>query len=155
MSTYRLFLLALIALWATPALHAAKGYHLWYDEDGQAVYSQFRPGGGRESETVKPPPHPAESAEVARQRLRERLQQFEDKREDASLARETAEVSRAKAAGARQRCATARANLKTLNGRARQLYRTPDGKVVRMNEEQRQEKRAEMEEIIAADCKSS
>ena len=132
---------------------AAKGYHLWYDENGQAVYSQFAPEDGRPTETVKPPPPPAESPEVARQRLDEQLQRLEDNREDEALAREKAAEDQAKADQARQRCEQARRNLELLSGPPRQLYQTPDGKVVRMPEEERQKKRAEMEKVIAEDCK--
>jgi hypothetical protein len=143
----------LLALTVAPALHAAKGVHVWYDENGQPVYSQFAPGAGRESRTVKPPPPPAEAPEVARQRLQQRLQQFEDNREDQAVARKKTAESSAESEQAQQRCATARKNLEVLKGRPRQLYQTPDGKVVRMSEEERQKKRAEMEQIIAADCK--
>ena len=146
--------LTLFSITFAAATQAAQGYHLWYDENGQAVYSQFAPGEGRESATVKPPPPPAESPEVARQRLQERLQRFDDQREDEALAQEKSQQASSEAQQARQRCEAARKNLEVLNGRPRQLYQTPDGKVVRMSEEERQAKRAEMEKIVAADCKS-
>ena len=53
-------LLLMFGLAAALPAAAAKGYHLWYDENGQAVYSQFPPDDGRPTETVKPPPPPAE-----------------------------------------------------------------------------------------------
>jgi len=137
----------------TGATFAAEGYHLWYDEDGQAVYSQFAPGQGRESTTVKPPPPPAEPPEVARQRLEQRLQQFEDNREDQQLAAEKRAAAGNEAAEAQRRCESARKNLSLLNGRARQLYQTPDGQVVRLSEEERQKRAAEMEKVIAETCK--
>lgn len=155
MPKVRLVLLALVAWSAASALHAAKGYHLWYDESGQAVYSQFGPGEGRDSVTVEPPPSRSESAEAARQRLRERLQQFEDQREDAALDKRKAKEAETEAASARARCAAARNNLQTLTGHARKLYRTADGRVIRLSEEQRAQKRAEMEKIVAAECRSS
>ena len=137
---------------ALPAA-AAQGYHLWYDESGQAVYSQFPPEDGRPSETVKPPPPPAEAPEVAKQRLQERMQLLEDSREDKALSEEKAAEAEAKAARARQRCESARRNLEVLNGPPRQLYQTPDGSVVRMDEEERQRQRAEMQKVIAEDCR--
>ena len=136
---------------ALPAA-AAKGYHLWYDESGQAVYSQFPPDDGRPSETVKPPPPPAEP-EAAKQRLQERMQRLEDSREDKALGEEKAAEAEAEAAQARQRCDSARRNLEVLDGPPRQLYQRPDGSVVRMDEEQRQRQRAEMQKIIADDCR--
>lgn len=151
MPTRRLLILLGLAI-AMP-IHAAKGYHLWYDENGQAVYSQFPPEDGRPTETVKPPPPPAESPEVARQRLQDRLQGFEDNREDQALAEEKAAAANAETEQARKRCEDARKNLAVLNGRPRQLYRTSDGTVKRLDETQRQEQRAEMEKIITEDCR--
>ncbi|MEZ5587526.1 MAG: DUF4124 domain-containing protein [Sedimenticolaceae bacterium] len=147
-------LLFLLGLTATFPASAEKGYHLYYDENGQAVYSQFAPADGKPSETVKPPPPPAESPEVARQRLQQQLQKFEDNREDQSLAAEKRQQSESEAQQAKRRCDAARKNLEVLNGRARQLYQTSDGSVQRMSEDERQKQRAEMEKIIAADCKS-
>ncbi len=132
--------------------HAEKGAHLWYDEDGNAVYSQFAPQGSKPSEIVKPPPPPAESPEVAQERLRQQLQRFEDNREDQELADEKATQAKLEADQARERCAIAREQLELLNGPARRLFRNSDGTVSRLNEEQRQDKRAEMEKIIATDC---
>lgn len=151
MPIHRFLILLGLAI-ACPA-DAAKSYHLWYDENGQAVYSQFAPEDGRPSEAVKGPPPPAEPPEVARQRLEQRLQQFEDNREDQALAREKAASAQSEAEQARERCEIARRNLEVLNGRPRQLYQTSDGTVKRLDEEQRQAQRAEMEKVIARDCK--
>ncbi|HOP17830.1 MAG: DUF4124 domain-containing protein [Gammaproteobacteria bacterium] len=147
-------LLFLLGLAATLPAFAAKGYHLYYDENGQPVYSQFAPADGKPSETIKPPPPPAESPEVAKQRLQQQLQKFEDNREDQSLAAKEHQQREDEAQQARRRCDSARKNLEVLNGRARQLYQTSDGTVQRMSEDERQKQRAEMEKIIAADCKS-
>ena len=145
-------LLLMFGLAAALPAAAAKGYHLWYDENGQAVYSQFPPDDGRPTETVKPPPPPAEP-EAAKQRLQERMQGLEDSREDKALAEQKAAEAEAEAAQAQQRCESARRNLEVLNGPPRQLYQRPDGSVVRMEEAERQRQRAEMQKIIAEDCR--
>ena len=134
-------------------LGAAPGMHLWYDENGQAVYSQFPPDDGRQSTRIKPPPPPAESPEAARQRLQERLQRLEDNREDKALAREKAEKTKAERTLAKERCESARQNLVGFEGRARQLFRNPDGSVSRLTAEEREAKRAEMRKIIEEACK--
>ncbi len=152
--TARIAALLFISGLAAPlSATAAKGYHLWYDDNGQAVYSQLPPEDGRSSEIVKGPPPPAESPEQAQQRLHDQIQRLEDSREDKALAEEKTAATEADASQARQRCETARRNLEALDGRPRQLYRKPDGSVVRMDEDERQQQRAEMEKIIAADCK--
>jgi hypothetical protein len=132
---------------------AAQKFHLWYDENGQAVYSQFAPGDNRESQTVKPPPPPAESAAEARARLQRALQPYEDRREDESLAEKDATKTASQAEQAERRCRMARENLEVLTGRPRMTYRTGDGELVRMTPEEQQRKREEMEAIVERDCR--
>lgn len=153
MSTRRLLAPAMLIALAANAALAAGPVHVWTDEDGQTVYSQFAPEDNRKTRQVAPPPPPAETPETARARLNAQLQQFEDNREDEELARQETQQAQAEAAQASERCATARRNLELLNGRPRQLYQTPDGKVMRLSEEERQRRRDEMEKIIAQDCK--
>lgn len=146
-------LLILLGLAVALPATAAKGYHLYYDENGQAVYSQFAPGEGKESTVVKPPPPPAESPEVAQERLREQIQRLEDAREDQELAREKAAKEMADSKAAADRCSKARSNLAAFEGQARRLFRQPDGSFSRLTDEERQTKRAEMEKIIENDCR--
>lgn len=136
---------------ALPA-HAAKGYHLWYDENGQAVYSQFAPDDGTPVQTVKPPPPPAESPEVAQQRLQEQIQKSADFFEDKDLARKEATKSEQATEQKKQRCEEARRNLQELTGPPNRLYRQSDGSYKRWDETQREERRIEMEKIIAESC---
>jgi hypothetical protein len=144
--------LPLIALVA--AAQAGGALYKWVDENGEVVYSQFPPSDQqRKPEIIKPPPPPAESPASARARLNQQLQQYEDNREDRELAAGKAAEDEKKAAAARQRCEAARRNLQGINGRARQLFRTPDGQYRRLTDEERQAQRAELEQIIAKDCK--
>jgi len=146
-----LFFLFGLAL-AIPAV-AAQGAYLWYDEDGNAVYSQSPPPGGQPSRRVKPPPPPAESPEVAKERLNQSLQRFEDNREDEALAEEKVQEAKSEAAAAQQRCTEARRNLELLDSSVRRRFQMPDGSVRRLTEEERQPRRAEYEKIIAEDCR--
>jgi hypothetical protein len=143
----------LLALALALPAYAEKGYHLWYDENGEAVYSQFAPGEGRQSQTVKAPPPPAEAPEVAQERLRQQMQRFEDNREDQALAAQEAKQAEQDTARASERCAAARQQIELLNGPARRLFRNSDGTVSRLSEEQREEKRAEMRQIVYTDCR--
>ena len=136
------------------AAQAADGVYKWVDDNGEVVYSQFPPSDRqRQPEILKPPPPPAEPPERARDRLNQQLQQYEDNREDRELAAEKAAEDSKKAEIARQRCQAARHNLQGINGRARQLFRAPDGQVRRLTDEERQAQRAELGQIIAKDCK--
>ena len=144
-----LFLGLAIALPAS----AAKGYHLWYDENGQAVYSQFAPEGDTPGEIVKPPPPPAEPPEVAQQRLQQQMQKSADFFEDKQLAAEKSAAARSTAQQDRQRCEAARRNLNELTGPPNRLYRQSDGTYKRWDEAEREAQRTEMEKIIAESCR--
>jgi hypothetical protein len=152
-SFLRFFLLSFSVAAIPAALQAAGEVHVWYDENGQAVYSQFPPGEGRASRTIKPPPPPAESPEQATQKLQQQIQSLEDAREDRSLARQSTAEEMTRAEQLRKRCEAARTNLEGLKAGPRQLFRDTDGKIRRFDEAQRQARRAEMEKIIAEDCK--
>ncbi len=67
-------------LLASPNL-IAKTY-IWYDDSGQAVFSDVPPADNRETRTAVPPPPPAESPAEARKRLDQRLEKVMDARED-------------------------------------------------------------------------
>ena len=152
-ATTTLTFLLFLGLAAASSVHAAKGYHLWYDENGQAVYSQFAPEDGTPSKQVKPPPPPAESPEVAQKRLQEQMQKSADFIEDRELTREKAAKTETQAELDRQRCKTARDNLKELSGPPNRLYRQSDGSYERLDEAERQRRRDEMEKIVAESCK--
>ncbi|MCB1772834.1 MAG: DUF4124 domain-containing protein [Gammaproteobacteria bacterium] len=153
MSTHRFVpFLAFVA--AISAAQAAPGFYKWVNENGEVVYSQFPPADRQhQPEIIKPPPPPAESPARARERLNQQLQQYEDNREDRELAAEKAAEDAEKATVSRQRCEAAKHNLQGINGRSRQLFRAPDGQVRRLTDEERQSQRAELEAIIAKDCK--
>jgi hypothetical protein len=149
----RLRFVPLLALVAAAAAIASDGVHKWYDEDGQAVYSQFAPPQGQQSEIVEPPPPPAEDPEVAQRRLQEQLQRSADYQEDQELAAEKAEKQRVAAGRAQARCTQARETLQVLNGPARQLFQLPDGTVTRLSEEERQARRVEAQKVIDESCR--
>lgn len=145
-----LFVAALLCI--TASALAAEGFHKWYDENGQVVYSQFAPPEGRDGEVVEPPPPPAEDPAVAQRRLQEQQQRTADFLEDKELASEKAAEQQAALDRDQERCARARENLRLLTGRSRQLFQMPDGTVTRLSEEERQARRAEMQTIIDESC---
>lgn len=149
----RYLLLSLFGLILAVPASATKGYHLWYDENGQAVYSQLPPEDGGRSQIVKPPPPPAESPEVANQRLQEQIQKSADFFEDKELAKEKASKEKSEADEAKYRCEEARKNLAALDGPPRKLLMGSDGVATRMTEEARQKHREDMEKIVAESCK--
>jgi len=81
----KIILLALSMMLAASPLFAEM--YRYVDEDGQVVYSQFKPHPGVEASTVKAPPPPPSTADQSRQQLIDSLQ----KREDIKLDKKTAE----------------------------------------------------------------
>jgi hypothetical protein len=144
--------LFVVVLLAGAWTQAPAQLYKWIDEDGNVVYSQFAPPVDTPGEVVPPPPPPAEDPATAQQRLQEQLQRSADYREDQELAAEKAAEMQTTAERDRERCAQARRNLQNLDGRSRQLYRTPDGSVVRLTEEERQQRRAEAQRVIDEAC---
>jgi len=149
----QILILLFLGLTISFPLGAAKDVHVWYDENGQPVYSQFAPEDGNTVRMVKPPPPPAESAEVAQQRLQEQIQKSADFFEDKDLAKENEQKAEGQAAQEKERCKTARRNLQELTGPPNRLYRQSDGSYKRWDEEQREKQREEMEKIIAESCR--
>ncbi len=137
---------------ALPAI-AEKGVHVWYDENGQPVYSQFAPPEGTPARRVKPPPPPAESPEVAQQRLQEQIQKSADFFEDKELAQEEAAKVERERTQSRQSCEDAQRNLERLTGPPSRLYRQADGSYQRLDETERQRRREEMAKVVAESCK--
>ena len=149
----RTVLLLIITIIATTSTHAGKEFHRWYDENGQAVYSQFEPVNGVDSQRVKAPPPPAEPPEVAQQRLQEQIQKSADFFEDRELAREQAAKAETETRQNQERCEAARGNLEQLAGSPNRLVRQSDGSYKRLDEADRERRREEMEKIIEESCK--
>lgn len=123
----------------------------WTDDDGQQIYSQVPPGGGRPYTVIGAPP-PAADAAREQARLEKLRQQQADNREDRELAdKEAAEAAKRQAIIDRN-CAAARANIIGLEGSPNRLTRLPDGSVRRMLPEEREAKLAETRAYVEKNC---
>ena len=144
----RMIALILMSAMYTPVCYATM--YKWVDADGNTHYTQNPPPGDIQAETLKPPSKvdtegALEKLEAQKKKaaeLREgRLKEAEEKRkaeEDLALEQEN--------------CRRARTNLTNLQ-RPRGLIAQPDGSRIRITEEERQQKLADMREKIKEWCK--
>ena len=142
----------LLLLPLTTELVSAKTYR-WTDADGNVVYSQVPPRDGREATTVGAPPPPAESPEVAKQRLQEQIERLNQQRESRNLSKQQAQESKQQAEASAKNCEMARHNLEALRQGTRRLYRNKDGSYSRLTEEEVNSRAQETKSFIAENCK--
>ena len=119
------------------------------DASGQVIYSQFKPADDDNVVTIDPPPPPPSSAANSRQQLVERLQQEQDKKQDQQKQAEADQKTQAEKDRKRNNCEAARKNLKTLqNSSSRQRIMDKDGKEMKMDDRQRQQKIREAQDMV-------
>ena len=125
--------------------------HKWVDENGTVVYSQTLPS-AVPSETVRPPPPPAEDPEAAQAALQEQI----DRLDKARVSRQT--TGAVEAAGQKQKaedekaCAEARDHLAKLEQRPQVLLVEADGSSRRLDYEELEAKRAEARAQVEEFC---
>jgi len=125
----------------------------WVDASGETVYSQIPPPPEVETTEIGAPPPPAETPEQARERLNQRLQQFEDNREDQELSKEKATQEEAEAARRAELCEKARRNLTNLEqSRGNSRYVDQKGEYHRLTAETLTSKKDEAQKVIEEYC---
>ena len=149
--TKKSFYLAVALLVGTSPLFAEMYRYL--DEDGQVVYSQFRPETETEAATVKAPPPPPSTAEQSRQQLIDSLQKNEDTKLDQKTAHQKAVAEAAEKERQRKNCAAARKNLKAYTADKEKRIVDPEGNEMQVSDYKRNQEIKRAQEAIARDCK--
>lgn len=108
----------------------------WVDENGVTVYSQTPPPSG-DWDGVKTQPAPtAADHEAARERLKTQIEESFDTEQDKKQAAEEQAKKAEKEAKRAESCKAARQNLETLQNLGTRMVRTPDGRYLRLSEEE-------------------
>ena len=149
--TKKLFLLAASLILGSSPVFAEM--YRYVDENGQVVYSQFRPGTETETSTVKAPPPPPSTAGQSRQQLIDSLQQGEDARQDKKEADKKAATAAAEKERQRKNCAAAKKNLANFTASDNRKLVDRDGNEIQMSAYQRKQQIERAKEAIARDCK--
>ena len=125
----------------------------WIDESGGVVFSQTPPPPGIEAKLMSKPPPPAESPEVAKQRLEQQLQVFDEAQKKRQQAKEKAEQTAALAERRAQGCAAAQYNLDLYtNSPPNRLIDDGSGTYRRFTEEERAAKIQQARDYLEKNC---
>ena len=151
----RMLLLVLGLLGATAPLQqlAAKDVYKWVNDAGEVQYTQMPPPQGTEVVEVKPPPAPADSPAAINSGLEEQVEAMDERMQDRETAAKKSALEAEIERVSKQNCETARKNLAELQQGGIKRYQTGDGKVIRLTEEDRQQRIAEANGQIQEFCK--
>ncbi len=138
----------ILLLSATP-LYA--GMYKWVDENGVTHYSATPPA-GQQAERMRAPPPPPVDPEAEMQKLRDKEQAMEDRRDVEKLRQEEQAQKQAEQEQRKKRCANARKNLETLGLGGNRRIVLPDGQVIHPTDEQREAQTAEARKQIEESC---
>ena len=145
-----LFLVSVLTVFSTSLF--AEMYR-YVDENGQVVYSQFRPNAEIETSTVKAPPPPPSSAEQSRQQLIDSLQKNEDAKQDQQDAEKTAAKEAAEKERQHKNCEAAKKNLEAYSSDPDRVIVDKDGNEIQLSDYQRKQEIKRAKKAIARDCK--
>lgn len=147
----RTLLLTLMLLCVTAALPTLASGQIfkWVDAAGSTHYTQLPPPEGITATKVRRAPAAADNSATATSQQ----QPVEAKDTAAGQTMSEAEVAAENARIAKENCAIAKKNLAELQQGGIKRYRTSDGKVIRLTEEDRQQRIAEANSQIKEFCK--
>lgn len=140
---------ALVLLCFSIASHGA--IYKWVDENGVTQFSQFPPS-QQEAERVRGAAPPAEDPDAALERLQQKLDGFDQRRETESDSREDQAAQQEQQALRQRNCEAARHNLEILARGGRTRIRTESGEVTYLTEEQRQERLETARKAVQENC---
>lgn len=124
----------------------------WTDDSGEVHYTQMRPPNGVAAQEIQGAPPPAESEETIRhnqQRLQQQLDAIEERRtEQEAIEKQSREIAKID----EKNCITAQGNLAKLQQGGIKRYLTPEGEVIRLTEEDRQQRISEAQQQVDKYC---
>ena len=145
-----LFWVLLVVATASPA-DDTQDIYKWTNDQGEVQYTQFPPA-GRPVEIlhgIKPPDQSPESAGNDLQKQLDAMEQQNEKQQQETRdAEQRAEIQKIR----KSNCETAHRNLVNLNRGGNVRYMGPDGKVMRLTEEERQQRIDEANKQIKENC---
>jgi preprotein translocase subunit YajC len=147
--------LAFALLAATAPLQelAAGEIYKWVDAAGKTQYSQFPPPAGTAATEIQPALPPAADSGGTDKRLQQEVRAMDKRLEAGDKAKSDAGIDAEIARITRENCEIAKKNLTELQQGGIKRYRTGEGEVVRLTEEDRQRRIDEANGQIQEFCK--
>jgi hypothetical protein len=132
---------------------SADKIYKWVDQNGEIQYTQLPPPADVEILEIRNAPPPADDPAAERARLQQEVEALDERMEERQEAAAKADLRAKNAEIRRQNCINARKNLGELQQGGVKRYRTADGEVLRLSEDDRQQRIAETNEQITENCK--
>jgi hypothetical protein len=150
----KLLLVASLCISAALLQSPARGeMYKWTNAAGEVQYTQVPPSGGIKTEKIQGAPPPADDPDKINEKLQnevdamdETLTRQEGEAKEKNLRKEIDEAYE-------KNCISSRNNLAKLQEGGRKRYLTPDGEVIHLSEEERQQRINEAKEQIDKFCK--
>jgi Domain of unknown function (DUF4124) len=125
----------------------------WMDPNGTIQYTQLPPPPDVQVLEIMNAPPPANDAAAERARVQQETEALDERMNERQEATAKAELRAKNKEIRRQNCVTATKNLTELQQGGIKRYRTADGEVLRLSEDDRQKRIAETEKQITENCK--
>lgn len=148
-----LFALGLLALTAPLQQLAAKDVYKWVNDAGEVQYTQLPPPNGIEATRVQSGPPPADNPAAINADLEAQVEAMDERIEDRATAARKSELEAEIERVTRNNCETAKKNLALLQQGGVKRYRTGEGEIIRLTEEDRQQRIDEANSQIQEFCK--
>lgn len=123
----------------------------WVDEDGVTQFSQFPPP-EQAAERVAPAPPPADDPAAAQERLQQKLEAFDERRQAGEENRQEEAREKEQLAQRKRNCEAARHNLEIFQRGGRTRIRTESGETTYLSDEQRQERLEAARRAVQEHC---
>jgi hypothetical protein len=127
----------------------------WIDDSGEVHYTQTPPPGGIAAQNIQgAPPHaePTQAIDGEQQKLQQQLDAFEERRAEQQKQEELENLGKEVDKIDQENCHAAQTNLANLQQGGIKRYLTPDGEVIRLTEEDREQRLSEAQEQVKKYC---
>ena len=149
-------LLLVVSLCISAALlqSPARGeMYKWTNAAGEVQYTQVPPAGGIKTEKIQGAPPPADDPDKINEKLQNEVDAMDEARSRQEEASKEKSLRMEKDEAYKKNCISSRNNLAKLQEGGRKRYLTPDGEVIHLSEEERQQRINEAKDQIDEFCK--